>query len=249
MQRLGLALLIATAGCGRSGAPFGGDEYRVPLPRVPAFGAPGEIHRWNSWDVQIGDGGNSTVVASNGGIAATVTFYVSGASFSVQPGSVLDEWASVHPNGPQNAGPVVVESGDPDSFPYAAKNLTARTASDPGPLGVFDLQMHPRDDDRFVVMAFETPLPGHYVVSGFGARKVLGGGANVGAGIFLGSDPDVPESIISADNDMQWELDLFDTDLGIRPAGEHICFAVHRGLDSAVDDAAEVAFTITRTDE
>lgn len=249
MRRLALPLLVAFAGCGRSGVPSGDGGDRFPLPRPPALGPAGTTHVWSSWDVEIGSDGFAAVLDSNAGLAASVTFYISGGPFSVQPGTALDEWASVHPNGPQNAGPVVVENGDPDSFPYAGKNLTARTGSDPSPAGVFDLQMHPRDDDRFVVAAFETPLPGHYVVSGFAARKVLGGGANAGAGIYLGSNPDFPETIISADNDMSWTLDGSDTELGIRPAGEHICFAVHRGTDSAVDDATEVAFTITRTDE
>lgn len=245
-----LALLLAAAGCGRSGSPTsGGGGSDFPLPLRPRVIDPGESFVWHSWDVQIPDGVEALVLDSHDGVAAAMTFYIGGDDLSVQPGPPLSEWASVHPNAPQDAGTVRMEQGEP--FPYAGKNLSARTPAEPGPEGVFDFQMHSRDGDQFVVAAFETPLPGHYVVSGLAAHLVRPGGVDAVALILLGSDPTDIRGGVVAENDMQWYPDDDgDTDLGTLPAGEHICFAAHPGAgDSALDDAMEIAFTITLTSD
>lgn len=239
---------MLAAGCGRSGVPDGGggNPGGWPLPE-PREVAPAIV--WHSWNVEIrsGSGPHATVFDDAGELTASLELYESGADLSAQPGTPFDTFDSQHADvASQDAG--TVRRDDASGYPYVAKNLTARATDDPPPSGVFDLQLHPPNSAHFVVAAFVVPVDGRYVVTDFGAHRLLTDPSSSWSAVLLGSSPSTPLSeILTPDADTVWELQAGAVDLGDLAQNERICFAVYRGLEDldAFGDATEVSFTIT----
>lgn len=252
--RLALVCIALAAGCGRSGVPepaSGASRWPRPQPRDVA-----DPLVWHSWDVQILSVGSAEQAVLNdvtGSVKAAVELYESGSDFSVVPGTPFGDYDAVHPDNASQQSETVRYQGS--IYPYAGKSLTPRVSGDePAPSGVYDLQLHPPNDDRFVVAAFVTPSAGRYVVTDFGAHRFLSDAGASYVAILLGSDPDVPggieSEILFPSDDGVWQTQDGPIDLGMLSQNERICFAVYRGLIdmNAFGDATEVSFTITRSE-
>ncbi|MFB3785059.1 MAG: hypothetical protein ACE15F_01680 [bacterium] len=132
-------------------------------------------------------------------------------------------------------------------YPYAGKSTVERGQDTnetvaPQPLGVFDLQLHPPNNEHLLVAAFVVPAAGTYSVSGLAARRVYNSGATV---TFLLIDPKQNQvAALTASQDQAWVTDSQTYPLGSLNAGDRIYFAVYYDGEYGWD-ATEVAFDVT----
>nr|HQH71052.1 hypothetical protein [bacterium] len=131
-------------------------------------------------------------------------------------------------------------------YPYAGKSTVERgqdtnETGAPQPLGVFDLQLHPPNNEHLLVAAFVVPAAGTYSVSGLAARRVYNSGATV---TFLLIDPKQNQvAALTASQDQAWVTDSQTYPLGSLNAGDRIYFAVYYDGEYGWD-ATEVAFDV-----
>ena len=131
-------------------------------------------------------------------------------------------------------------------YPYAGQSIVARgedtnESGAPQPAGVFDLQLHPPNNNHLTVAAFVASVAGSYTISDLAVRRVDNEGNTV---VFLVFDAGKKQiASLGASNDQAWITDTESYSLGNLKAGDRFYFAVGRDGDYGWD-ATEVAFTV-----
>jgi len=110
---------------------------------------------------------------------------------------------------------------------------------------VFDLQLHPPNNDHLTVAAFLVPENGNYQISNLAARRVDNNCCQT-IRYYLFNALQVQMSNLQASNNQAWVTDPNTYNLGSLTAGQYIYFGVWR--DGAwAWDASEISWTVTRT--
>jgi len=230
---------------GASGMNDGGGGATTSTGAGGAGGVPTVV--WNSWDVTT-DTGSTEVV---GGVhTASIELYqsVSLTDFSVD--AAFEQYHSAsHPEAFNNVESYWALLGSSAlTYPYGGKSTVARgdgvnESATPQPLAVFDLQLHPPDTDKLVVMAFVAPIAGDYTATNIAVRRVDDRGDT--ARLVLHS-PCGGSSLVSlqATDDQAWVVSPIPYALGSMNVGDRICVGVSRD-GNFFWDAVEVAWTLT----
>jgi hypothetical protein len=211
--------------------------------------APGQTKVWNSYDVVTQAGTPQAVVTDTTGVqTATVELYESLNNFGVDKGTLFPVFnAGAHP-GAFNHVQGYWANATGGTYPYGGKSTVGRGSDTnetnaPAPSGVFDLQMHPNQNDHLVVAAFKVPENGTYQLSNLATRRVDG---NSGQSIvyMVFSPAKVQLSSLRATSNQAWVIDPGTYNLGQLSAGDYVYFGVNRdGLYSW--DATEISWKIT----
>lgn len=133
-----------------------------------------------------------------------------------------------------------------NGYPYAGKSAVRRgedanEADAPQPLGVYDLQLHPPNNDHNTVAAFVVPVAGTYTLTDLAVRRPHNEGATVSFIVYNPAKTEIAN--LQAANDQIWVQDPGSYNLGSLKVGDRIYFALNRDGDYGWD-ATEVAFTI-----
>ena len=204
---------------------------------------------WHSYDVNTTSGTQPAIVLDEDGIvAAPIEFYESTNVDGVNKASLFSIFnAGQHAEGFNHLKAFWANAVGEAAYPYAGKSTIGRGSDigedgTPAPTGVYDLQLHPPENNRLVVAAFVVPLDGSYSVSNLAARRVHYQGVTVSYKVFDASKTLV--SSFQASNNRDWVTDENIYDIGILTAGDRIYFAVDQ--DGGYGwDATEIAWTIT----
>jgi hypothetical protein len=188
-------------------------------------------------------------VTDGSAVTADLEFYESTNNNGVNKGSLFNTYTDgSHAEGFNNAEHLWGDtSGDP--YPYAAKSTVARgsdsgEANTPTPLGVFDLQLHPPENDHLTVAAFIVPVAGNYSVYDLAVRRVWWEGSLAGYKVFDDSKSLLTHIVATTDQD--WVTDPTTYNLGTLAAGDRIYFAVDREDANYFWDATEIIWTIEK---
>ncbi len=201
---------------------------------------------WRSWEV-VSDGGGARV--TGGGTTATIELYQSVSLTDLSIEAAFNQYhVGPHPDAFNHVETYWALNVSSNAYPYGGKSTvdrgddTGETAM-PMPLGVRDLQLHPPNVDKLVVMAFVAPVAASYTASDLAVRRVHDLGGN--ASLVLHS-PCSAAGLVSlqAANDRAWVVSAQSYALGSLSSGDRICFGVSRD-DSYAWDAVEVSWTIT----
>jgi pimeloyl-ACP methyl ester carboxylesterase len=204
---------------------------------------------WHSYDIVMqSDPGQQGIVTSSGNsVQATVEFYQSTNDFGVDKGTLFTTYTAGNHTNSNSRASNYWANGTGNIYPYAAKSTVGR-GLEPGegnvqpPTGVFDLQLHPPNNNKLTVCAFIVPSSGNYSISGIAARRLL---TQSGTALFKVFDQNkVLLSSIQVTPDQDWVLDANSYSLGTLAAGDRIYFATDREGNYAYD-FTEVSWTIT----
>jgi hypothetical protein len=204
---------------------------------------------WRSFDVIMQSGSPQATVTDGNGITADLEFYESTDNDGVNKGSLFSTYTDgTHADGFNHAEHIWAPTSGYDAYPYAAKSTVARgsdsgEANTPAPSGVFDLQLHPPDNDHLTVAAFIVPFAGDYSVYDLGVRRVWWEGSLAGYRVFDESKSLLTHIVATTDQD--WVTDPNTYNLGTLTAGDRIYFAVDRE-DDYFWDATEIIWTIEK---
>jgi hypothetical protein len=215
----------------------------VPIPSP----VPG---KWRSFDVIMQSGSPQGIVTDGNAVTADLEFYESTNNDGVNKGSLFNVYnAGVHTDTFNRAEYIWEYSTGPDTYPYAAKSTFGRgsdsgEANTPTPFGVFDLQLHPPENDHLTVAAFIVPVAGDYSVYDLAVRRVDGSGDLAGYKVF--DEDKNPLAYIVATTDQDWVTDPTTYNLGTLAAGDRIYFAVDREDANYYWDATEIIWTIEK---
>lgn len=198
-----------------------------------------KIADWNSWDIELGTGSPQATV-SGGAVTADIEFFESTDNGGVAFLSLFTTLGTTHPKGWND---VSGYWSDGVNYPYAGKNVIARSNMEPEPAGVFDLQMHPGDNNHSVVTVFIAPRDGIYKVSNLGLRRLAGSGD---VSIML-ADKNGDQVAAFSTTSQTWTFEGETHDLGLMTTGEQIYFAM-TNVDGFAYDATEVSWTISLYD-
>jgi hypothetical protein len=204
---------------------------------------------WRSFDVVMNSSGSPQATVTDGNaVTADIEFYESTNNDGVNKGSLFGTYTDgSHIEGFNHAEDLWGDtSGDP--YPYTAKSTVARgsdsgEANTPAPSGVFDLQLHPPDNDHLTVGAFIVPVAGDYSVYDLGVRRVWWEGSLAGCRVFDESKSLLTHIVATTNQD--WVTDPNTYNLGTLTAGDRIYFAVDRE-DDYYWDATEIIWTIEK---
>ncbi|WP_276372842.1 T9SS type A sorting domain-containing protein [Chryseolinea sp. H1M3-3] len=205
---------------------------------------------WNSYDlVMQSSPSQQAVVNSDNSVQATLEFYQSTNDFGVDKGTLFTTFTPSNHTNSNSAATNYWANGTGNVYPYAAKSTQGR-GLEPGegnvqpPTGVFDLQLHPPNNNKLTVCAFVVPSSGDYTISGLAARRVL---TQAGTTLYKVFDQNkVLVTSIQVTPDQDWVTDPNSYSLGTLTAGDRIYFATDREGNYAYD-FTEVAWTITST--
>jgi hypothetical protein len=205
---------------------------------------------WRSFDVVMNPSGSPQATATDGNaVTANLEFYESTNNDGVNKGSLFGTYTDgSHTEGFNHAEHLWGDtSGDP--YPYAAKSTVARGSDSgegntPAPSGVFDLQLHPPENDHLVVAAFIVPVAGDYSVYDLAVRRVWWEGSLAGYRVFDESKSLLTHIVATTDQD--WVTDPTTYNLGTLLAGDRIYFAVDREDANYYWDATEIIWTIQK---
>jgi hypothetical protein len=204
---------------------------------------------WRSFDVIMQAASPQGTVTDGSAVTADLEFYESTNNNGVNKGSLFNTYTDgSHAEGFNNAEHLWGDtSGDP--YPYAAKSTVARgsdsgEANTPTPLGVFDLQLHPPENDHLTVAAFIVPVAGNYSVYDLAVRRVWWEGSLAGYKVFDDSKSLLTHIVATTDQD--WVTDPTTYNLGTLAAGDRIYFAVDREDANYFWDATEIIWTIEK---
>lgn len=133
---------------------------------------------WNSHDVMpTGVNSLATINDISGSVAATIEFYESTNIGGIDKGTLFTQYTAVnHIEAHQKVNKFYsFESGG--GHPYAGKSNVGRGSdtgevNTPAPFGVFDLMLHPPDNERLLIAEFRAPVSGTYVISNLGTRRI-----------------------------------------------------------------------------
>ncbi len=211
---------------------------------------PGQTMVWNSYDVTTQAGvPQATVTDTSGTAAATVELYESTNNLGVNKASLFTTFTpGLHPATFNNVQAYWSAAGG-QTYPYVGKSTVGRgldtgetNAAAPG--GVFDLQLHPPNNDRLAVAAFLVPQDGTYTLSNLAARR-LDGNANQTIRYLIFNPQKVQIANVQATSNRAWVADPASYSLGQLTTGQYIYFGVARdGLYAW--DATEISWTITK---
>ena len=205
---------------------------------------------WKSYNVVMHSGGLQGAVTDGVGTTAELEFYESANDNGVDQGSLFDTYTDgVHEESFNHAENIWAYTSGPDAYPYAGKSTVSRgsdggEANTPEPSGVFDLQLHPPENDHLTVVAFIVPEAGSYSVYDLAVRRVHYEGSLAGYKVF-----DEGKNLlthISASTDQDWVTDAGVYNLGTLQAGDRIYFAVDREDANYFWDATEIIWTIEK---
>ena len=208
---------------------------------------------WHSYDVVTSEDFHpATVFDEEGTTPTVVNFYMSSNSSGVERGNPLRIFHSEsHIDTFNHVEKFWSLYADNGGYPYAGKSSVDRGSDTgesemPDPLGVRDLQLHPPSGRELVVAAFAVPVNGFYTVSNLAARRVDSGGET--AILFLFDSERIVRKALVASNDRSWAQDESDYTLGELEQGDQIYFCVGRGDRYYVNDATEIAWSVTYSD-
>jgi hypothetical protein len=204
---------------------------------------------WRSFNVIMNATSPQATVTDGNAVTADLEFYESTNNNGVDKGSLFGTYTDgTHAEGFNSAEHLWGDtSGAP--YPYAAKSTVARgsgsgEANTPSPLGVFDLQLHPPENDHLTVAAFIVPEAGSYSVYDLAVRRVHNEGDLAGYKAFDDSKSLLTHIVATTDQD--WVTDPTTYNLGTLQAGDRIYFAVDREDTSYGWDATEIIWTIEK---
>ena len=208
---------------------------------------PGE---WRSFDVVMIPAGSPQATVTDGAdVTAEIEFYESANNNGVNMGSLFNVYyEGEHVQGFNHAEYIWAFKTGLDAYPYAAKSTVGRGADSgegnaPTPLGVFDLQLHPPENDHLTVAAFIVPEAGSYSVYDLAVRRVHNEGILAGYRVFNSNKNLLTHIVASTDRD--WVTDSATYNLGSLQAGDRIYFATDRE-DNFSWDATEIIWTIEK---
>jgi len=203
--------------------------------------------KWRSFDVVMTPAGSAQAMVTDGAdVTAKIEFYESANDNGVDMGTLFDVYdEGEHAEG-FNAAEHIWAFGW-DAYPYAAKSAIGRDSSEgnvPTPLGVFDLQLHPPENDHLTVAAFIVPEAGNYSVYDLAVRRVHNEGDLAGYRVFDSNK--VLLTHIVASTDRNWVTDPNTYNLGSRQVDDRIYFATDREDANFYWDATEIIWTIEK---
>ena len=213
--------------------------------------AAGQSTTWNSYDVVTQAGSpQATVTDASGQKAATVELYESTNNGGVIKGNLLATFTSgAHP-GVFNRVQSYWSPAGGNTYPYGGKStvgrgLDAGETNAPAPGAVFDLQLHPPNNDHLVVAAYKVQENGTYDVRNLAVRRV-DGNPNQTVRYRVFNPQSVQIANLQATSNRAWVTDANTYALGQLTAGQYIYFAVAR--DGTYSwDATEISWTVTKT--
>jgi len=146
-------------------------------------------------------------------------------------------------------------NGGGGAYPYAGKSTVGRGFDGgeddgtpvPTPLGVFDLQLHPPENNHLVVAAFIVPEAGSYRVRDLAVRRVHNEGDLAGYRVFDSNKDLLTLTPIVASTNRDWVTDSNTYNLGSLQAGDRIYFATDREDANYWWDATEIIWTVEKT--
>lgn len=203
---------------------------------------------WHSYNIRTQDGApQGFAYSESDSVQATFEFYQSANDDGVDRVSLFSTFNAGTHTDPNAKAEDYWANGTGEVYPFAGKSTVGRGSETgegnvPAPLGVFDLNLHPPQDDKLTVAAFVAPVAGVYTVSGLAVRRVMTYGVNVEFKVFDSNKALVAQLI--ATNDQDWQQNPNSFSLGTLAAGDRIYFATDRS-DTWAYDFTEVAFTIT----
>jgi hypothetical protein len=205
---------------------------------------------WRSFDVIMNPTSPQATVTDGNAVTADLEFYESTDNDGVNKDSLFDTYTDgYHEDGFNHAEHIWAYTSGVDAYPYAAKSTVARgsdsgEANTPAPSGVFDLQLHPPENDHVTVAAFVVPVAGDYTVYDLGVRRVWWEGSLAGYKVFDQSKSLLTHIVATTDQD--WVTDPNTYNLGTLQASDRIYFAVDREDANYFWDATEIIWTIEK---
>ena len=215
----------------------------VPIPD-PVAG------KWRSFDVVMNPSGSPQATVTDGNaVTADLEFYESTNNDGVNKGSLFGTYTDGSHTDFYNHAEHLWGDTSGGPYPYAAKSTVARgsdigEANTPAPSGVFDLQLHPPENNHLIVAAFIVPIAGDYSVYDLAVRRVWYEGDVAGYKVF-DEDKNLLTHIV-ASTDQDWVTDSNTYNLGSLQAGDRIYFAVDREDAHYYWDATEIIWTIEK---
>jgi len=207
--------------------------------------------KWRSFDVVMNPSGSPQATVTDGNaVTADLEFYESANNNGVNMGSLFNVYnAGEHTDGFNHAEYIWEYTTGPDTYPYAAKSTVGRGSDSgegntPALSGVFDLQLHPPENNHLTVAAFIVPEAGDYSVYDLAVRRVHNEGDLAGYKVF-----DEGKSLLAyivATTNQDWVTDPTTYNLGTLAAGDRIYFAVDREDANYDWDATEVIWTVEK---
>lgn len=224
------------------------NDVKVTVNPAPAAGK----KTWYSWnmDTQSGASQPGKIVSDVGSLAATLEFYESTNNFGVTKGSLFPSYnSSLHPD-PDTRVRAYWANGVGEVYTYVGKSNVAR-GEEPGesnvgaPVGAFDVQMHPPNNDHQTVAAFIVPEAGSYYVNNLSVRRVSNLGGTVEFKVY-DSNQLLRWNKVAPAGSQAWVRTGDAINIGFLNAGQRIYFAVERDGDYFYD-MTEVSFSVTST--
>jgi hypothetical protein len=207
--------------------------------------------KWRSFDVVMNPSGSPQATVTDGNaVTAEIEFYESANNNGVNMGSLFNVYnAGEHTDGFSRAEYIWEYTTGPDTYPYAAKSTVGRgldssEGNTPAPSGVFDLQLHPPQNEHLTVAAFIVPEAGSYSVYDLAVRRVHNEGDLAGYRVFDSSKNLLTHIVASTNQD--WVTDSNTYNLGSLQAGDRIYFATDREDANYYWDATEIIWTIEK---
>ncbi len=196
-------------------------------------------NRWRSFDVQI-QAGTPQATVSDGVTSVGLQFYESTDNNGVN----MDKVLSPHNSGEHPDSFNHVENYWGEDYPYVGKS-TIPQGSDTDEHkervpGVFDLQLHPPNNEHLVVCSFEVPFSGDYTISDIGIRRVYDENSGTELKLF-GPDKNLISKLSGTTK--TWNYDLHTHPLKNLDQGDLIYFAVDN-VDGFAYDAVEISWNI-----
>jgi len=212
---------------------------------------PGQSTVWNSYNVVTQTGTPQAIVTDTSGLkTATVELYESTNNGGVNKGSLFATFTSgLHP-AVFNRAQAYWSAAGGQTYPYGGKSTVGRgldtgETNAAAPAGVFDLQLHPPNNDHLVVAAYLVPENGTYEVSNLAVRRV-DGNPNQTVRYRVFNPQKVQIANLQATSNQAWVSDPSTYSLGQLTAGQYIYFGVAR--DGGYSwDASEINWAVTKT--
>lgn len=197
------------------------------------------LNTWRSFDVNIQPGTPQATV-SDGMTSVNLQFYESANDDGVDMDELLTTYNSRKHSDSFNH----VENYCGNNYPYVGKS-TVPQGSDTEEKreqvsGVFDLQVHPPENDHLIVCTFEAPFSGDYTVSNLGIRRVHDEDSGTELKVF---DPDKKLIFTLSGTTRSWSSHVQAYKLKNIAEGDLIYFAVDN-VDGFAYDAVEISWSI-----
>jgi len=197
------------------------------------------LNTWRSFDVSI-QPGTPQATLSDGTTIVNLKFYESVDDDGVDMGELLTPHNSgEHPDSFNH-----LENYWGEDYPYVGKSNVPQGSDTKEHKervpGVFDLQLHPPNNEHLVVCSFEAPFSGNYTISDLGIRRVEDENSGTELKLF-----DTDKNLISklSGTSKTWNYDLHTHPLKNLDQGDLIYFAVDN-IDGFAYDAVEISWNI-----